>query len=596
LRRFFRSENINDNDLLRSNSSTGHSLIFIIMAKVLSTDGLLGQIGDNLLQMYAAKHWRTHLLLIKPSKLNNAQLYDVADGLYRIITNTNRALSAIEQELDPKASVLGKSQEEIDTTINFVVNLSKHIKSQTLEHQKSPAVEWIITGAGSRDKLLMQIARGHINSWLDYVNIRWDSMQSFHCAHEALRLGKDALKHDEKIWQYFNSLKSPIEDTGFKRDAVFMVMNVFPDLEKTPMSCMALYGVLGAIGKHRSAIGCMRASLENDLSITQRRHLLNSISYYLCDLLKDEDRKKKKKKKLEQYNLKTVNNESGDLDENVDLEASDPNEELQGSRDERVRECLDSLHQASAVLPPLEDLDLEKDMDSKTTIFDILWNRWHIDLLGEDFENISKIFAICNQPLMNSSLFLRFFLFIENLYNIEKWDLIMQVLEIVDIRSRRVYITTTTNEDADDFNLNHRIIQEAAVKSNKTLRLLEIYVDSYKWITVHWAGGYLFRIRFAAFCSQTIRDPVHIALAKRLLNQVLDSTAPAVKPTTLSAACFALSDIIFEEFRGTCDPRKKAASCAEARALLNRLSNTMGPDFDPSQSQISIPIALMYRN
>ena len=96
---------------------------------------------------------------------------------------------------------------------------------------------------------------------------------------------------------------------------------------------------------------------------------------------------------------------------------------------------------------------------------------------------------------------------------------------------------------------------------------------------------------------QALGTPGDIAEAKRLLNGVLDvrKEGAAANIMGLSGAAFCMADILLQQFRDGRDGAAKTAALDDMKILVSRMAEIVGKGFDPSQSQLSIPLALMTR-
>lgn len=99
-----------------------------------------------------------------------------------------------------------------------------------------------------------------------------------------------------------------------------------------------------------------------------------------------------------------------------------------------------------------------------------------------------------------------------------------------------------------------------------------------------------FRPIFALFLK-TVRGPASYAEAKESLQKTLQGS----NYWTVPRASFQLADILVEEFRNTKKSDQKLATFLEMEKLVTTVKESMGNEFDATQSQTYIPLALMTR-
>jgi hypothetical protein len=91
----------------------------------------------------------------------------------------------------------------------------------------------------------------------------------------------------------------------------------------------------------------------------------------------------------------------------------------------------------------------------------------------------------------------------------------------------------------------------------------------------------------APWVSQVLGTPEDLAKARELLNKIL------LGNVSIPDAYLSLADIYMEMFRQSNSAKGKIDALQATQKLVDRVSEALGYDFDPYQSQITIPLALM---
>jgi hypothetical protein len=94
---------------------------------------------------------------------------------------------------------------------------------------------------------------------------------------------------------------------------------------------------------------------------------------------------------------------------------------------------------------------------------------------------------------------------------------------------------------------------------------------------------------------ERFRHPFDIKAAKSLLYQVLARKLDERYGNTVVQANRLLVDIILEEFRVGRDSKVKIDSFSELKILVSSMADFFGKSYDPSQSQLIIPLTLTMR-
>lgn len=183
------------------------------------------------------------------------------------------------------------------------------------------------------------------------------------------------------------------------------------------------------------------------------------------------------------------------------------------------------------------------------------------------------------------------FLFIADLLdpitNAQDWSLALDVLQLAPVFDRSWYLTCAVETIYTE-------IQRESVRRGQHDEIVRVYAEGMESIMRERLGCNI-GLQLADY-HQMVRGD-HGA-AKEVLRRLLDYVETAGKmpfgpfPQTV---IWRIVDNLMEEFRRATNPAKKVSALDELKVMLLRLQYNAGEDFEPSQSETTIPLALMTR-
>jgi hypothetical protein len=177
---------------------------------------------------------------------------------------------------------------------------------------------------------------------------------------------------------------------------------------------------------------------------------------------------------------------------------------------------------------------------------------------------------------------------LDQIIGAEAWPVALTVLKLFKKVDRTWYLDYIKETV-------HIALQKSAVELNKAEQIIEMYSESVVFLEQGGFGGYL-RLYWADFHKKVLGEP---AKAKEILYGLLNYIR-VVSPEgydwpLVPVIIWRIVDILVEEFRNTTNPNIKTTALDELKSVILRLKETQGEDFDCSQSQTTIPLALMTR-
>lgn len=242
LREYFRAINIEEHGL-RTPAAHAHLIITELLVNLLCDESNANSGKNPRLQNYAACFWEHHFVEISPDDQSDERVVRVLSCLRRIVINANNVANALETQHAPYHDALEKET-------SFLTILPAWTqRARTLKEPPADLAmkEWLDDFMDSPTKILLALARGHIESWFK-TSLAPD-------AHTAFLFAKTALTTAKAI---------DVSSVQEKRGDVLAVLDFFPDIPRDAAAYRVIAYVMQRRNHHEESIEFARKSLEAD--------------------------------------------------------------------------------------------------------------------------------------------------------------------------------------------------------------------------------------------------------------------------------------------------------------------------------------------
>lgn len=573
----------------------GHAIVFETMASILCNSADEGvDAGEKLLQSNVGRNWVHHLGEIEPTNLTVEEKARVIESICSILSNIGGSIRKLESQclaanVKQPACVLGNTETTIDDAVFCLRQWAVVALELPPSSISGATLAWMRPFARQPRSIFIKLADAHVTNWLaGYGNQSDYSLHAcFMFAHGALYLGRElpAVQQNEQLRNYFAARADNGRLAGIGTATVesfTVVSKAFLHIDMTAQSYLSI---------------ALSMYYDNMLP-SALRQLDLAIQHADTDLVEMEIWMRAAEIKLEFVNRRRAIPEPRAAgEERIDAEAGDSNEskanpggeedtekpEREMTWDEECdqwnRESLDAANRAARIAETLPPSALE---DGKVRIIvrDVWMLRAKAELILGDSSNTVAYCEKAAGACRKDDAMWHFNIF-RPLGEMKEWATFIDAVKALSINKAYCWMY-----------LEHygKELQIAAKATGQVEWLLDMYRDAammeevrglYSSILINWASFY-----------QVIGTSDATLKAKVLLNKVVDSHGMM---RHLTQASFSLSDILLDEFRHTTRPSEKMAAYREMQDLVKRIKETMGTEFDPTQSQTMIPLAHMTR-
>jgi tetratricopeptide (TPR) repeat protein len=257
-------------------------------------------------------------------------------------------------------------------------------------------------------------------------------------------------------------------------------------------------------------------------------------------------------------------------------ESNTEKEKPKKTKEQWAQEACDILAKAAALNLTVSKAENE-DKEVRRAVMDSWSNRATAELLLGNAEHTVEYIAKAHEAKTKSE-----YVWCDNIFEVlaekQEWAKMLDLLRLQDHNDKWIYLYD-----------HHEQVHRAAKAAGQADYVIELYTQS---VTQRYLGvtPYLYA-QWASF-YQKVLGGERMAEAKPLLHKIMETSDSS---SLISQASFSLADIFLEEFRATRDPARKEAAFVQMQALVRRIKESMGNEFDPTQSQTTIPLALMTR-
>ncbi|EON98245.1 hypothetical protein UCRPA7_6226 [Phaeoacremonium minimum UCRPA7] len=559
LRAYFREKKV-DHSGLRSSPSSGNAIILEVLARILCDEGAKDAKNSYLnLVTYAAQQWLNHLRDIDIDDLDDIEASSVITSIHAILSNKDNALANVENHGyyslgsysdNPGVFAYGDDalrQSDLEMLRKWAtkaIRLSSGICPSTVTDWMRPFIQ-------TPSRVFITLARGHINTWFFSADSQFRADLSFRYAHQALLSGKDLpeLEQNRDLRDYFEEFEK--DHHVFSAKSISIVANAFWDIAKTPQA----YRSIGMALKYGDFTNEGLESLDKALQLAQDYQ--DDLSCFHTYVSIGEG-------KIFQAEHR-----------------SDDDAELQKTR---LSESREAYEHAIALWPSLSEKDKATD-DCKASICETYGYLSAVFVLEDKIDEALRVFREAQEQKIS--------IWEEHLHRIleylvkkEEWAKAVAFLKDLTREQRQEFLFWPRLED------RHDLIQRAGGGNGDDEYVLSLYSEfnDDRDLTISMWGS-AWRLFEAEYRWRVLQKPEHCAQAKVLLNQVIENEQST--SAQRSEACFMLADILTEDFRNTADPTMKTKAYDEMKTLVAHVSEAMGNEFDATQSQTTVPLALM---
>lgn len=614
LRGYFRPTDSPGGDKLRSSASSGHAMIFEIMDSILSSGADLQNDQPQLqLQQYAANNWCQHLQDINPGDLTQEETARIIESICSILSNRGGSIRIMERLCQKggwgePTCVLGKTDESIQSALETLQSWAARATKMPPAAISGATLAWIRPFVRNPKAVFIKLADAHVTNWLaSYGNVYdYQILDCFTFAHQALYLGRElpAVQQNEALRAYFAKREAAPEVPVYSEESFTIVSKAFLHIDMTAQSYLSIAVALFCEDLPEPCLEQLKIGLQNtdtEMDSMEIYMRMAEIRLRLAEKEKEEEELKKENGGKKEDGEKK---EDGGKDENTETEkqsnpigratSKTPDQDGEDMKvdkgegdkapeskyDQLAREALEFVTKASEIASNLPEGALE---DSK--IRNVVRDTWMLRAKAELFlENSDNTVAYCEKAMgaARKDEPPWHFDIVTRLGESKKWATVLEVFKVLSVDRGTTWLNLHRYRDEVHNAAKHTGRLEFVIERYRDAALIEDEKVAHLTIMINWANFY----------QEVVATPEAVAKAKALLNKVVDNNGSA---SLVTEASFRLSDILLEEFRQTTRSGVKMAAYREMRDLVKSISESMGLEFDPTQSQSVIPLAHMTR-
>lgn len=582
-------------------------MILEIIHSILTSEDEKPSFAQVDLSYYGVQFWIQHLLEIEPDDLTQDELVRTIDSICGILSNRGGSIRKMEEHLQydlgvAPCSILGNTEESLGKALTCIQKWAVKATQLPSSSISGGTVAWMRPFARNPKAIHIKIADAHVSNWLASYDADWDYLiyRRFAFAHEALYLGRElpAVQQNESLRKYWETRDAEPNTHIFSKESFMAVSRAFLHIDMTAQSYKSI-GVTMVLadlkdeGLEQLRLGAQSADTPLD-SLTIFAKMGNAI----LDIVDRMEPPKSldssghnsagpngtTEEKTAKPNPKVGAQEGADRAKMEDAkpDTGSDNEAKTKTYEDWVHEALDVLSSALGVVDKIPPSDLEN-LRVQRTIREI----WLMKAQAELYlNNATNTVSYCHKAKAVIETDERvtgpIATIVTRLAKMEEWEKLMDVLRPLCLNKYDVwyYIYQYGNE-----------IDRAAKEAGRVDNLIDLYrecamlEDLRTWPLTTMHG-------WAAFYQEVIGTKDAIQKAKAILNKIIDVSTVTSNITTAS---FRLANILLQEFRTTREPAEKLAAYREMQALVKRVGDMMGSDFDSNQSQNMMPLVLMMR-
>ncbi|KAL2109780.1 hypothetical protein VUR80DRAFT_2045 [Thermomyces stellatus] len=429
--------------------------------------------------------------------------------------------------------------------------------------------------------LFIKLADAHVTNWLASYG-HMDDKDINDCylfAHYALYRGRNlpAVQENSQLRTYFmeRADRGDMSSGVVVEESFIVVSRAFPHIDMTAQSYLSVAVAMLYNGLREP---CLK---QLDLAIRQADTDIECMEIYtrmaeIYTMLADSERPNIEDTESGTTGVDDTESESGD-DAGDDESEESPAQKY----DSWIREAMKVLTKAADIASSLSESAM-KDEKVKHTVHCVWMCLARAEIMGGDTSNTV---AYCRRAIQASPATDGFgrFSILPALAEVKSWSTVPQVVKVLSGPSQ-LHSVIILDDYVHEIHRAAKATGEVdyVVEQYRTTLLAadEMHV-TYVRLMVNWARFY----------REVVGTPEATSKAKALFNKAIGARLSYA----ISQASFCLADILLDEFHGATQLKGKMVAYREMQDLVKRVSESMGSEFDPSQSQTTIPLAHMAR-
>jgi hypothetical protein len=582
VRLFFRETDSDDHPQLRSPQTIGNFIIFEDMKTILFNQEMRKRsVHEIWTAFYAGNSWIDHLRDIKPTDLGIQDLLRVFSWLNDILLNKHQVLSILERMRMDLLSDLKNAEEVMELTIDLLSEWAEHAVQQASSlNLPCDVLETMEAIVKDRRFVYILFARAHIVNWFRSTS-EYEALSPFQLAHWTLRQGRELLRDSnpelQTYLQNFNGDES--DDFNPTLESHLLIANSFPDIKMT--TALASGAVASTMIHHNlidPGIQLLRSSLDKTTDPLELFFLHHKLGTTLAP---EQDERT-----------------TGPLDKGSDLKGTLDGEDAIARRI-KFTEAIHHFNKCITYMPEHVS-ESKEDRRLVWTIKDALTLRIQAEI---NLGNVDNLLDLVEESVARLSRYnglrrhisLDLYPIVQAMAEKELWQDIIRLLK------------TSSKIDRDQLRWvltmygHNRHVERACIITGQTDYLLELYNEVEKTTSPYLRDK--LHIRRAELYFHALRTPDYVSKAEELLNQVLDTSIIGkngyfTDMDYINEISFPLADIAmyrFQSAKGLDAVAAKTKELNKLKVLTARISEIYGKGFDPSLSQLAIPLILMTR-
>ena len=596
LRSYFRPVENAAGDKLRMTESAGHVAVLGIIESILCTESdRWDDVQENILRGYASSGWHRHLRAIDREKLTQEERASVAESICRILSNRGGSIKKIERQYsvwdhqERLPCVFGDKEEEIEATLFCLQEWALSLTQESPCLVSDATLGWLQRVARNPKEVFIQVAETHVRNWFEKTELESEMEVSlpFIFAHYALYQAKSlpALQQNERLTGYLSGCENNGEVDRYTWDPepYIIVSSAFPHIDITAQGYLSV--ALSLLQAHmyepsleQLHMGIGLATTDLELLEIYTRMAENSVRGAL-DAKRVQSRP---------WDLPQGTNEASpegrarsepETSDSVDSAHKEPH-------DEQYRELASrALHAARRAADIA--LKLPETANQDTRVRDIVGTMWMYNATAELMSGDStNTVAYCQRAVQACKHGMTYWDMdvIDLLAESKRWTTLLGVVD--------AFMTGRGTGFAGFMQCYKDAIHKAAKATGKIEYVLDQYEDTVSSRNkMNWDDGD-FLIGYARFCHDVVATAEGSSKAKEMLDKVIYARGST---ENITEAFFCFSDILLEEFRHATLGEEKREAYDTMRDVVRRVGESIGSEFDPTQSQTVIPLAHMAR-
>ena len=586
LRNYFRPADTQELDKLRSSASSAYVVILETVQSILCAelDGPARQ-GDQVLKASAINSWRWCLRRIHQTELSNAETARAIEAVCGILSNAGSSVKKLESEYQPWMDdhvpcVLGETDTDVQETLDCIQTLAARAIKLPQSLISGATVSWIRPFARNPKAIFIKLADAHVTNWLaSYGHTPdYEIQNSFLYAHYALSQGRDlpAVQQNEQLRSYFGREGLGVmKQQDISEDAFVTVSRAFLHIDMTAQSYLSVAVSMINRDMRESSLPQLDLALQNADTDLECMEIHMRITEATAELARSAKR----------YHDMIEESETPDEDPVVP-ELREKDGERKEDYDEKFKQWASKASEAITKAADIASALPETSMEDRK-VREIVCSVWvymaNAEILVGNMANTvdycKKALAACREQEYPSHMDL-----LRPLADSKNWPLLIEIVKVLQKGSKLgpwVYLDWYRDE-----------LHDAAKATGEIDYILELYRDAVPATGTLWEYDASLVIGWARFLRDVVRTDDATVKAKALLNRAIEAQGTT---RYVAEASFRLSDILLEEFRHTNQPKDKMVAYKDMQDLVKKVEESMGAEFDPSQSQTVIPLAHMAR-